>query len=433
MAEPSTAAELIDALLAGGEPVDEGSFSIDTTAAAAKLLGFQYLDRSAYLIPIAEAGAGLDAQRVSLTTRGADLRITFEGVHVRDAAESLASAFRRLRGEGDGDRRANRALARLGVGLDMALGHMSIVRIAVSYSTDQHMLVAEYRPDRPPRLSRRDPERPSTLQILVDRPWTARLAAEHPALGELDQLRAAVRHAKTRFEIDGELVSNATRSWEFVSRGHGEGYRYECGIEAWSDSPSVIELHAEGICVDTIAGSHIAFRAVVQLDEADRDISQAKVIHDEVVTAALVAVETARSQALLALQQQDARWSGATTRPPQWSEARVDRILGRPVRAPVSPPAHVDGPVTRAFMRVLGTAMGLGIYIAAIRLGETCVEALLQRELWSAFSRFVVSAVMGSYGGMAMSGVVENEKARIVIFVILFVLGSGLAIHFAVS
>lgn len=432
MAEPSTAAELIDALLAGGEPVDEGSFSIDATAAAAKLLGFQYLDRSAYLIPIAEAGAGLDAQRVSLTTRGADLRITFEGVHVRDAAEWLASAFRRRRGEGDGDRRANRALARLGVGLDMALGHASIDRIAISYSTDQHMLVAEYRPDRPPRLSRRDPERPGTLQIFVDRPWTARLAAEHPVRGELDQLRAAVRHAQTRFEIDGELVSNATRLWEFVSRGHGEGYRYECGIEAWSDSPSAIELHAEGICVDTIAGSHIAFRAVVQLDEADRDISQAKVIHDEVVTAALEAVETARSQALLALQQQDARWSGAT-RPSQWSEARVDRILGRPERAPVSPPAHVDGPVTRAFLRLTGAAMGLGIYIAGIRLGQACVEAFLQRELWSAFVGFVVSAVVGSFGGMAMSGVVENEKVRIVIFVILFVLGSGLAIHFGVS
>jgi hypothetical protein len=148
----STAAQRIDQLLAGGQPIDEGSFSLDTAAAAAKLDAYQYADRSGYMIPIAEAARGLDAGRVAVTTRGEELVISIERVTLPDPASFFADSFAQVRG-GPADRTA-RALGRLGVGLHMALGHASIERIAVSYSTAIEMLVAEYRRDAPAQLNR---------------------------------------------------------------------------------------------------------------------------------------------------------------------------------------------------------------------------------------------------------------------------------------
>ncbi|MFO7564125.1 MAG: hypothetical protein R6X02_15875 [Enhygromyxa sp.] len=74
--EPSAAARVIDALVAGGQPVDEGRFSLDVAAAADKLDSYQHADRSAYLVPLVEGARGLDTRRITLTTHGEDLSIS---------------------------------------------------------------------------------------------------------------------------------------------------------------------------------------------------------------------------------------------------------------------------------------------------------------------------------------------------------------------
>lgn len=83
--------------------------------------------------PLAEAARGLGARRITSTTRREDLLISLEGVDLPEPAKFLADPFAQLRGA-DADR-TSCALGRLGVALQMALGHDSIERIAVTYST----------------------------------------------------------------------------------------------------------------------------------------------------------------------------------------------------------------------------------------------------------------------------------------------------------
>jgi len=291
--EPSTAATLIDGLLAAGEPVDEGSFSVDMAAAAAKLDAFQFGDRSAYLVPIAEAAAGLKPTQIQIETVGEDLVLTLPGVSLADPLRFLADPWSRTRG--DPQDRRGRAWARLGVGLSMAVGHDSIKRIVVSHASADEILTAEYRHGQPPRLSRMPGEGPQQLRIIVDRPWTDRLRLRGPCHAELAHLRAAVAHASADFMLDGKRISCQGRMWNggVVGRGSGPGYRWLAGLTD-PHQPGRIELRVEHVLVETLPREGPGFVAVIDLDAPTRDLSQLSIIHDATLTAALAEVEVVR-------------------------------------------------------------------------------------------------------------------------------------------
>jgi hypothetical protein len=384
---PSTAAQLIDALLAGGEPVDEGSFSLDTAAAASKLDAYQYADRSTYLIPIAEAAAGLDAQRVSVTAHGEDLLITIEGVTLREPAKFLTAPFTQLSGA-DLDR-TGRALGRLGVGLHMALGDASIDRIAVSHGSPSGMLVAEYRRGAAPRLARREPEGRDQLRIFIDRPWTEAIARLGMKDRELEHLRAAVRHSSHAFELDGHVISGHPRRWDYLDGGSEPGFRYETGLEQVGENASAIELWSEGICVETLLIPGFGFRAVVWLETFRRDLSQLTIVRDTTVNAALAAVEEARNKALATLAQHDATWA-TSQRPSHWPKARVDRVLGRPVREP-SPKG-----ITEPGLKFFGFIVGAVAYLCGIFGISYAVEVIASARELIFLAFMLIPAVLGA-------------------------------------
>ena len=351
--ERSTAAALIDALLAGGEPVDEGGFTLDAGAAATKLDAYQYADRSGYLIAIVEGVRALGAKLVVLTESGADLLIVAEGVTLGDPVGFLADPFTRTHGAGD---RHGRGLVRLGVGLHMALGYNSIARVALSYSTvprralgstlpalgsyrdtsstgsdGAQMIAAEYRPGVAPRLVRRSCELGDELQIFIDRPWADRLSIGGASRTELDRLRAAVRRGPIL--LGGEPLRDPSPAIELSVRSSGPGFGLVVGLEARGEHDSTVELCTEGLCVETIVLPSLGSRAVIDLEAPRRDLSQSKIVRDEVVTAALAAAEQADAEVRAQLAERDRRWTPAS-RPANWTVGRVDRILGRAPRSP---------------------------------------------------------------------------------------------------
>ncbi|HVI00618.1 MAG TPA: hypothetical protein VM869_17995 [Enhygromyxa sp.] len=418
--EPSTAAQLIDALLAGGQPVDEGSFSLDTAAAAAKLDAYQYADRSTYLIPIAEAARGLDARRISLTTRDEDLLISIEGVELSEPERFFADPFAQLRGaESD---RASRALGRLGVGLHMALGHAAIERVAISHSSTSQMLAAEYRRDAPVRLARQAPEVNGELRVLIDRPWRERFSLRGASREELEHLRRAVEYSRAAFEIDGRVISGRERSWDYVTRGSGAGFRYEGGLETEGERTSVIELWSEDVCVDTLPGPGIAFRAAVHLDAPRRDLSQMRIVRDEVVSAALEAVELGYRKSLARLAEHDAAWSGsrASARPSHWPEQRVDRTLGRPVREPE--PEHTPKKSGAGFL------FGLAFYGAGIGAGAIGFGALAHGALWGLFALIFLFTHGATGAGVMAKSIRSNKRDALILQGVLFAIGFVVAL-----
>lgn len=415
--EPSTAAQLIDALMAGGEAVDEGSFSLDTAAAAAKLDAYQYADRSGYLIPIAEAAGGLAARRVRVRTHGEDLSLALEGVTLPDPVKFLAAPFAQARGAD----RTTRALGRLGVGLHMALGHSSIERIAMSYSTATDMFVAEWRRDGQGSLARRDPAVADELRIVIDRPWTDRIALRGAARKELDHLRAAVRHSPALFEIDDREVSRDLREWDYPSNASGPGYRSESGLERHGEHPSVIELWSQDVCVETLPGPGIGFRAAIHLDAPTRDLSQMTIVHDDPVTAALAAVELEHRKTLEVLAMDEASWS-ESTRPSHWPKQRVDRVLGRPVRGP-----ELGQVVKRGGQLIFA----LPFYLAGTGAGIVGFWLLIHRNPWGLFVLIFLCSHAGIGAGQIAKAITRNPQTKIVVHVVLFVIACAVALGVA--
>lgn len=289
MSQTETAAELIDALMLEGEEVDAGSFSVDQRAARDKMEAFQYADRSAYLLPLAEAAFALGARRLELSTRGPDLVFSAEGVSLDDPLAGLAGLEARALTTQPELR--ERALSRLSVGLDMVLGSEGLGRAVISYDTGVEVYVAEYTLEREgPRLSRGPTRTTGELLILLDYRGLGLSSQRTP---ELERLREAIEFASTPVFIDGERVNHDPVNWIHRGEGQGQGFRYEASRVFGS---SKVELWANGVLYETLNLEHGGFVGRLHLEAPRRDLSQMKLIHDETVEAGLAKLEQVRVQ-----------------------------------------------------------------------------------------------------------------------------------------
>ena len=283
MTAAPTAAQLIDEFFAGGDVLGEHSFTLDHAASASKMYAFRYTDRSLYLLPLLEAIHTLGATKVTIDLVGPDLLLRAEGVALPAPVENLSALYdHALEPSADP---LERALARLGVGLDMALGFDAIERVGVVYSTKRDMFVAEFRPRKSPRFVRHDPETPGELQVLVDRPNTSGIRPD-VSQAELRHLRKAVENSKHPVFVEGEAIAQTPRSGTFARSGRIGACTYEAFLIK-DEEPSVIELWTGGIRVDTLAPSGRGLLAEIHLDAPARDVSQIKVARDPTVKAAL--------------------------------------------------------------------------------------------------------------------------------------------------
>jgi len=157
----STAARLIGELLAGGEAIDDGVFTLDPAAAAAKLEAFTYADRSYYLVPIVEGLLGLGAREVAVDMSIKDLAIRGRGIQLDAPAERLRELYAHALSGGGGPQ--SRALGRIAVGLDMMLGGSPTTSVELRYSNPSTAVVAAYRWRQAPQLRE---EQPSVLREL---------------------------------------------------------------------------------------------------------------------------------------------------------------------------------------------------------------------------------------------------------------------------
>ena len=392
----STAATLIDALLADGEPVDEGSFTLDPVAAATKMKAFRYADRSRYLIPIVEAMHGLDATRVALIGEGVDFTLQASAVDLPEPSRTLFELYSCALGTAD--TALGRALARLAVGVDMGLGHGSIERIVISYSTGRATITAEFREGVAPKIVRGPAGPAGSLRVFVDRPWSGTFASDGTASRELEHLRKAVRYSRRPVVIDGKMASQRVREWWRARRGEGEGYRYEVGIEQTGERGSEVELWTAGVQVDRMPIPGIAVRAALHLDTLRRDLSQMQVIRDELIEQGLVDIEEAREGLLEELEQADKDWT--YERPPEWSMQRVDRVLERSERSPMAPPT---APLTTAAEdgRKNGPILGSLCYVAGIGVGAGAVERV-DEDPFGAMYTLLIALTFGGFGAMLL-------------------------------
>jgi hypothetical protein len=287
----SAAARIIDELLASGAPVDDGQFTLDPVAAAAKLEAFAYADRSLYLIPIIEGLINLGAREVALETVREDLIIRGRGIRLHRAQQLFTDIYSHAIGAGDDA--IGRAFGRLAIGIDMLLGGEPNGRVRMCYSDPSGAVIGEYGFRAAPQISRAHPDVLRELSISIDHSrWGS--SGRATALGHL---RNAVGHSDRTIILDGETISGQPRSWIEPQRGEGPGYRFVAGFEKAGDQGSVIELWTAGVRVETLSGNGQGFRAVIEFDAPRRDLSRFKIVRDETVEQALAAVERLRSAA----------------------------------------------------------------------------------------------------------------------------------------
>jgi hypothetical protein len=321
-AQASTAGRLVDELLRGGEAIDEGGFSLDPAAAAAKLDQFKYADRGPWLVPIVEGLLGLGAREIVIETRRRDLSIRALGTSMRDPERDFNALYSHALGHST---HANgRALARIAVGLDMILGDSPRITAQLRHDAGSTRTIAGYRWRAAPQISR-EPSPASTqvgdLELFVARP---RLAGWIPQQTELTHLYGAVRFSPTRVMIDGGRASQVDRAWtDPVHSGEGPGYRFQAALEPWSEREAQIELWSNGIRVDRVPLSGGAFTGVIELDEPRRDLSQMRIVHDATVEQAIAAVGRARATLLAQLE------STGSMLPAVWEPAHVAFARGQ--------------------------------------------------------------------------------------------------------
>jgi hypothetical protein len=253
----STATRIIGELLDAGEVVDDGEFTLDPAAAAAKLAAFSYADRTRYLLPIVEGLVGLGARAIELETVGEDLRIRGRGLRLGHAPRYFTDLYAQALGS-RGDEH-ERAFGRIAIGLNMVLGDEKTKRVRLRYSGASAGVVAEYRLGEAPQLGRTDVDVIGELNILIDHAW---LHFEGRTKA-LTHLRAAVRFSDRDISLDGEPISRCPRDWFETLRGEGPGYRFTAGLEQSDEAPVQIELWTAGVCVGTLASRSKAFSAAI--------------------------------------------------------------------------------------------------------------------------------------------------------------------------
>ena len=334
MSESSTAARIIDGLLANAEPVEAGSFTIDRSAAVEKLRTFQYGDRHRYLIPVMEGLFVLGATTVSVETMGEDLSIFAEGIPLADPARSLAGLG--VLGAAPTVVEA-RGLERIGVGLDMCLGIEGVARIVVTHVDGDVALAAEFLSGEPPTITELSEYPPWGLRVLVDRRWQERMILSGAASKELRHLEDAVQLSPRLVTIDATTASRRERNLDYSQELSGPGFRLRGGMRRHGTQPSRVELWSSDLQIGSRMGRGQQFVAAVTFDAPRYDLSQMKLVEDEVLEAALHAVERARQAAMRDLAEDDGRWT-LETRPGPWSRERVASALGRdwtPISVPI--------------------------------------------------------------------------------------------------
>lgn len=365
--EQPTAAALIDALIEEAEAVDEGQFSFDAVAAAEKLDAYAYGDRSQYLLPMVEAAHILGASEIHIgrVGAGADLFIECAGIELEQPKGAFYDLF--AHALATPSERGQRALARLGVGLHMALGHSNIERIALTYTHGGERVSAVYQRGQQPTVMRAPSVGTNSLWIYVDRPWIAGMVPGGPARTELGHLREALRHSPRRLLINSERVSGQALGWdpEFRVQGEAAGLKFECAFTVQSSEPSRIELWAEDMRVDTLPGQDYCFVARVMLDAPRRDLSRMKVVHDDALKTALEAVGAAQQELRAKLREAQLLW-GESDRPENWWPKRIELALGEsePTGAGVRAVKAVGGSVFGGLFCLGGTvagAVGVGL------------------------------------------------------------------------
>ena len=333
-ADDDVAARLIGALIGPDAEVEEGQFTLDPAAAAAKLAAFAYADRSVYLVPLVEGLLGLGAREIKIEATLTTLEVRAGWIELEGATSQLVNLYGFAQGSTSDPRL--RALGRLAVGIDMVLDGPEVV-VEVQTPGVSATLV-EYRARAAPRVRARDEGGSSAaevhgFEVRVRLPLS--LGVGQAIEEALTHLRVAVRHSEHLITIEGRLVGGQPRTWLEGLRvtGEGPGYRFHVGLEnrielaehAW------IEWWTGGLMVQVEPSPGKSFRALIELDSPRRDLSQIRLVRDATVERALAAVEAARVELLARLAALDRKWT-ALTRPPEWPPERVDALLGREPR-----------------------------------------------------------------------------------------------------
>jgi hypothetical protein len=383
----STAADIVNELLEGGERIDDGQFTIDPAAAAAKLAAYSYADYDEWLIAVAEGLIGLGATAIAITKQSRTIRV--RGLGVRLSSPELTELFTHALGRGADAR--TRAIGRLAIGIDMLFGGLPRVRVQLRQSEETQTIIAGVQRRTPPKLaSQPGPGKgPSGLELVVAQPWfTSPVGLEQT----IQKFEPAIRFCPIEIQLDRALISKRPRDRFDSVDGAGPGYRFSAGFRPGSEQESVIELCSNGVCVERIAGPGRGFGAQIEFDAPRRDLSQMKLVRDQVV-AQLAEVEQVRHAALARLAQADATWTNET-RPFDWPSHRVDLVLERDNRDPEPQPRdpilvlarYEQRQSARAFASVGGQSLLMG---CALAFGMLCfilaVVAGSEQGNWVAF------------------------------------------------
>jgi hypothetical protein len=304
---PDAATRLIDALRDEAKTIDSGRFSIDATAAAERMSRFRYANLDEYLLPIIEGLRALGASGVQVRSRAGGIEVTAAGASMPGASKHLRALFAAPFDRAVTD--ADYGRARLAVGVDMALAHDTVHRVAIEVRGPAGGHLAVFRGDREGEVAELGADAP-VIRVVLDRPLIA-MVGERP---ELAIASAATRWAGRRRPVvvisralttaPIQSASEALPSFEHQAERAGAGLRLRAGIGPAvpdADCGRLVVLSRGVICgeydVPEIPDSR--FWAFAELARPARDLSGMTLRRDDAFEQMSAAtLELARSMPL---------------------------------------------------------------------------------------------------------------------------------------
>jgi hypothetical protein len=286
--------ELMQELRADGALDSEGRFTLDREQARAKMQKFQLADPRRYVLELVQAAVLRGAETIDFEIDADDMRVRFDGLAFTPAEidDLYGSLF------GDGNSREIRGVRQLALALNAALGmepkfvHLRSGEVEL-----------RSRPGERDEIQTHEQAVPGT-QIHVRQRVRPRLVLDFlrnltGRLGEEQYLRDRCLYARAKIVLDGKRISEGLALCEPGLSSlpiEGEGFVGVMKLVTGGEDFTSLRLVKDGVWVDTrrlaSCGTHIL--AVVEGEKLRKDVSQAKIVHDEALEAIIAAITTAR-------------------------------------------------------------------------------------------------------------------------------------------
>lgn len=373
--------DLVAALRAEATEVARGGFTLDEEAARRRLAESRYSDRDAYLSPTVEGLLGLGAPQLEVHRSGADIVLDALGTTVENPEQALRGLFSAAFAETQDKR--TRALARLAVAMDMALGHAGIEGIVIELADAEERWAGVLEVDKPFRFAKLESYRPG-MRVLFDRGLKHEALAlfDREAPPELHALSVAVHRAPDPIYVESELASTTPPCDAAVSAA-GDGFRIRAGYEKGRTAPRIVWMH-QGVIAQTTYFEEPddpgGFVAYVELEVARRDASRMRLLQDEVYRRA-----EARAHALY---EESRALLPPPPQPPPKPKPEPKRQTLADFRQDPAPPSSSPGVMV----------FGLVFMLAGVAMGAQAFEGRL------VIIGLFMPVIFGGFGGMIFAG-----------------------------